>query len=105
MQGVAFSSKFASQIRIALPVRKVWTLHRTVAAGREAAMGQRVGEDVADRLLQVRASGEIPAPMCRITPGSIRCPMPRRHAQLGVIAIGDGTPARRKRLLQNVWRI
>ncbi len=105
MQGVLLSSKSAGQVGVALPVSKVRTLHRAIAPGREAAMWQRVGEDVADGLPQVGAAGEITTPMCRITPGSILCPIPCRHAEFGVVAIGDWTPACRERLLQNVWRI
>src|SRR5262249_12446839 len=87
MEGVTFASKSAGQVGVALPVSKIRTLNRTITACREPAMGQCVYEDVADRLSQVSTACEIPAAMCGITPSSVLCPVPGRHAKFGVVAI------------------
>ena len=68
-------------------------------------MRQGIGQDVAERLLELRAAGKVPALVGRIAPGPVLGPMPGSHPKLGVVAISDGSPARGERLLDDVWRI
>jgi hypothetical protein len=79
MQGVTFASKSPGQV--------------TIAACRESTMRKGIGEDVADRISQVGAAGEISAATCRITPSSVLCPVPGRPTKLTVVPICDRTPA------------
>src|ERR1700751_1693566 len=102
---IAFTGEFAGQVGIALPVSQIRTLHGPVPTGRESAMGQRVREDVAQRLLQLAAAGKIPALADGIAPGSVLRPVPGGHAKFSVVAIGDRTPSCRERFLNNMWGV
>src|SRR5207302_9545195 len=93
MQCVTLAREFACQIRVALPVGQVRTLYRTIAAGRESAVGQGIGENVPNGFLEVGRAGEISAAMRGITPGTILGPMPGGHPELGVVAVGDRSAA------------
>src|SRR5581483_190474 len=68
-------------------------------------MRQRVSQNVTNRFHQFSAAGEIPALVGGIAPASALVPVPDRHAELGVVAIGDRAPARRKRFLDDMGRI
>src|SRR5437588_12479070 len=68
-------------------------------------MRQRVSQNVTNRFLQFSAAGEISALVGGIAPASVLVPVPRRHAELGVVAIRDRAPARRKRFLDDMRRI
>ncbi len=47
VQRVAFTRELAGEIGIALPIAEIRALQRAVAAGREAAVRQRIGQNVA----------------------------------------------------------
>ena len=79
-------------------------LERPVAAGCKAAMRQRVGQDVADRLFELAVAGKVPAVVSGVAPDPVLRPVPRRHAKFRVVPIADRPPARREGLLQNVRR-
>src|SRR5215470_4911296 len=105
MRCVTLAREVACKIRVALPVAEVGAFNRAVAAGRESPMRQGIGQNVAERFLELRAAGKVPALVGRIAPGPVLGPMPGGHPQLGVVAISDGTPASRERLRDNVWSI
>src|SRR6516164_8688981 len=105
MQCVTLAREAACKIRVAFPGAEVGAFYRSVAAGGETPMRQSVGKNVAERFLQLRAAGKVPTLVRRITPGPVLGPMPGGHPQFGVVAISDGTPARRERLRDNVWSV
>src|ERR1700722_3803878 len=104
MERIGFPSEFARQIWVALPITEVWGRHSRVTAGREASMRQSIGKNVARRLLEVSASGEVAALMRRIAPCSVLRPVPGRHPELAVVAVRDRPPSRRQRLLDDMRR-
>ncbi len=102
MQRVTFAGEAAGQIGIALPICEIRAGYRSVSAGREAAVWKCVGQDVAGRLFEVGAAGKISAAVGGVAPGSILGPVPCGHAEFGVVAIGNRSPAGRKRFLNDV---
>src|ERR1700733_9055078 len=105
MKGVAFAREFGSQIRIAFPVGEIRTCDRPIATRRKSAVWQCVGKDVANRILQFGAAGEIASFAGGIAPSAVLSPVPSRHSKLGVIAIADRSPSGRKRFLDDVRRV
>src|SRR5260370_39694315 len=94
--GIALSGEPAREVRMTLPIAEIGTLQRTVAAGRETAVRQCVGKNVAHRLLEFSASGEVSALVRGIAPGSVLGPVPGRHAKFGIVAISNRSPTRRE---------
>src|SRR6266853_3964395 len=74
-------------------------------AGGVAAMRQGIADRVPDRLAQVRASGEVPALVSRVTPCATRVPVPGRALQLSILTIGDRPPPGRKRFLEDLGSV
>ena len=108
MERVAFTGEFAGEIRIAFPVADFFALQcggRTAAAVCESAMGERVGEDVAQRFLEIGAAGEVAALMGWVAPDAVFGPVPGGDAQFGVVAVADGSPAGRERFFDDVRRV
>src|ERR1700722_17109277 len=105
MKRIALAGKFRSKVRIALPVDERGPLNRSVTTGRKPTMWQCVREDVAGHLLQFGAAGKIPALGGWSAPGAVLGPVPRRHAELGVVAIADRAPPRGEGFLNNVWAV
>ena len=84
VQRVALTGELAGQVRIALPVAVVRALDRAVAAGREAAVGQGVAQDVAQRLLEFAAAVKYPL-LCAGSlqvPFSVQCQAAMRSSVL-----------------------
>ena len=92
VQYVAFARKMAGQVRIALPIALNTGHQRSIAAGHEIAMRQRIGIAVVDRFAQVSATCVISALAGRIAPCTVFVPVPCGQAQLAIVAHGDGTP-------------
>src|SRR4030088_150412 len=105
MQRVAFAGELAGEVRIAFPVTEIGALYGAIAAGGKTTVRQSVGQNVTGHFLQFGAASEISTPMRRVAPRSVLGPVPGRHPQFSVIAVSDGSPARRQRLLDNVWRV
>ena len=105
MECIRFASEFAAEVGIAFPVQEIGALDGAVAAGGEAAMREGIGKNVADWRFEVGTAGEVSALMRGVAPGAVRVPVPGGHAELAVVAIGDGPPARGDGLLNDVRRV
>ncbi len=105
MECVALSRKLAAEIRIALPIDEIGTLHRAVATGRKPSMRQSIGQYVPHGVFQFAATRKVAALVNGIAPASVLRPMPCGHAKFSVVAIGDRSPSCRERLLHNVRRV
>src|SRR5437763_9214443 len=68
-------------------------------------MRERIGKNVAEWRFEVGTVGEVSALMRGVAPGAVRVPVPGGHAELAVVAIGDGPPARGDGLLNDVRRV
>src|SRR6202034_2892805 len=105
MERVAFAGELAGEVGIALPITEVGAMDGSVAAGGEAAVRERVFEDVADRFAERGAAGKVAAVVRGVAPVAVRVPMPGGHAELGIVAIGDGPPAPGEGFLNVVGRV
>ena len=68
-------------------------------------MRQGVRQNIASRFSQFGTTGEVAALVSRVAPGPVLGPVPSRHAQLGIVAVGDRAPAGRERFLKNMWSV
>ncbi len=105
MQRVAFPGELTGEIRIAFPITKIGALDGAIATGGKTAVRQSVGQDVTGHSFQFGASGKVSASVRRITPRPILGPVPGGHPQFSVVAVSNGSPARRESLLNDVWCI
>ena len=95
---IALPRERAREVRVALPVRarvavgqsRVSFILRALVAG-EPAPGQRVPERMADRLAEIRRTGEISA--AAVAPGASRVPVPGLDVELRVQPVTDFSPA------------
>ena len=105
MQRIVLAGEVASEIRIAFPVRRRVAIGEagvfsSIAAG-EAAMRQRVGPGVANRIAWFGATGEVTFLLFGIAPNAAWIPVPGLDLQIGILAIGDGLPPGVENLLEN----
>ena len=107
MKRIVLARECLRQVWIAFPICILVAVAQARVANhvgaivvRHAAMRQRIAIRMAYQIPGSRAAREITfAP--RIAPCAGRIPMPRFHVQLGILAVRNGLPARRKNLLDH----